>query len=104
MNHSPRSLTDPHLVWVYAGYLTADLYAAQHLDTTQELRGLDWRVTLIAAGPTSQQSVRGVEVLCLPKPHIYFVRQIIYHAKVIRLIMRQQPKPDIILFHQDSLP
>ena len=92
----------PHLVWVYAGSLVHALDAATWLDTTRELRQLGWRVTLVAAGPSGQPCVRGVEVLCIPRPEIYLLRQFVFHGRLLRLILRQWATVDVILFHQAS--
>ena len=96
--------TKAHLVWIYPGSLADDLDAATWLDTTAELRRLGWQVTLIAVGPAGQQRVRGVEVLCVPKPEIYLVRQCVYHIRLLRLLARQWAMIDVILCHQMSLP
>jgi glycosyltransferase involved in cell wall biosynthesis len=103
-NLNSAASATPHVIWVCPGSLASMLYAAQHLDTAQELRKMGWRVTLISADSAQLRSIRGVETLCIPMPETYFARQLIFHIKVLRLILRQAMPPDVILFHQNSVP
>jgi hypothetical protein len=84
--------------------LAADLDAATWLETVKELRSFGWRVTLVAAGPDGCHQIRGVEVLCIPRPDIYLVGQLAFHGRVLSLIMRQWTTVDVILFDQMSAP
>jgi glycosyltransferase involved in cell wall biosynthesis len=101
-DHPPSSV--PRLVWVYTESPTDSLSAATWLETTRELRQLGWRVTLIAVGPAGQQCIRGVEVLCIPKPQVYLLRQVVFHIRLLSLLVRQWDTIDMILFHQMSAP
>jgi len=101
-NH--RSSEQLHIIWVYSGSLAADLDAATWLETVKELRSFGWRVTLVAAGPDGCHQIRGVEVLCIPRPDIYLVGQLAFHGRVLSLIMRQWTTVDVILFDQMSAP
>jgi len=99
-----QSPARPHVVWACPGALAHALDAATWLDTARELRQLGWRVTLTAAGQDDQRCVRGVEVLCIPRPNVYFLRQLLFHGRLLRLILRQWRTVDVILFHQMSAP
>jgi glycosyltransferase involved in cell wall biosynthesis len=74
------------------------------LETTQELRRLGWDVTLINAGPKDQKEINRVVVTNIPKKNIYFIRQIIFHFQVLKLIFQSWNSIDVILFHQMSAP
>jgi glycosyltransferase involved in cell wall biosynthesis len=92
----------PHIAWIYSGNLKDKLDAATFLTTTQELRNLGWKVTLIAAGDPSQTSLRGVEVSHISRPDIYILRQIIFHWRVAKNLYRRIEEIDILLFHELS--
>lgn len=104
MNQYSRLPKPPHLVWVYAGSLAEKLDAATWLETTRELRRIGWQVTLVNVGKSGRQRIRGVEVLCMPMPKIYLVRQLVYHAQVLFLILRRWRQIDVVMFHQISAP
>jgi glycosyltransferase involved in cell wall biosynthesis len=104
MKPAPQSQNAPHLMWVCPDSLNSVLCATQWVDTTRELRELGWQVTMVAAGPAGYHSIRGVEVLCIPKPQIYLLRQVIFHIGLLRLLASQWSTIDIILFHQMSAP
>jgi glycosyltransferase involved in cell wall biosynthesis len=59
-------------------------------------------VTLIASGPRGIQTVGGVDVFCVPMPKAYLIRQLIFHTRVLSLIMRSWSSIDVILFHEMS--
>lgn len=99
-DHPPRDV--PHLAWVYPECPMNKLDAATWLETTRELRKLGWRVTLIAAGPASKRCIRGVEVLCIPKPQVYLLRQVAFHIRLLRLLSIEWTTIDVILFHPMS--
>lgn len=96
----------PHLVWVYPDTLSNNLYTAPRLEITRELRESGWRVTLIAPtdGAAGQQTIQGVEVLCLPRFQRYFLKHLTFHMRVLAVLARQWNTIDYILFHQMSLP
>src|SRR5690242_17637469 len=91
-NHLAETVAQPaskiHLFWIYSGPLATALDAATWLKTAQELRNSGWDVTLVAVGPAGYQQIRGVEVLCIPRPEIYLLRQAIYHLRVLALILK----------------
>jgi glycosyltransferase involved in cell wall biosynthesis len=93
-----------HLVWLYDGSLNKVLDAATWLDMTNELRKLGWQVTLVSAGPSGPQCIRGIEVFCIPRPEKYLLRQIVYHMRFLGFLQRQMKNVDIILFHPMSAP
>jgi glycosyltransferase involved in cell wall biosynthesis len=96
---SPNTL---RLLWVYSGSLAKSLDSATWLKTTAELRRLGWQVTLVAAGASGIQQIHGVEVLCIPQPNIYFLRQAVFHFRVLGYIFTHFTAIDIILFHEVS--
>ena len=104
MNSGFHSPARPHLVWFYTGSPFHNLDAATWLKTTHELRQLGWQVTLVTTGPAGRQVVQGVEVFCIPKPDVYFLRQLIFHLKALWLIFRMRNTTDVLLFHQLSAP
>ena len=104
MNQRQPQSDPPHLVWVCAESLIDKLHAATWLDTTHELREMDWRVTLIAAGPAGHQCVRGVEVRCIPKPQLYLIGQVAFHARLLRFLAEEWGTIDVILYHSTSAP
>ena len=91
-----------HLLWVYGGDLHETLDAATWLDTARELRPLGWRVTLLAAGPPGPQKARGVDIMCVSRPDVYFLRQIVFSAETLLYIARMRQSPDVLLFDQNS--
>lgn len=94
----------PRLFWVYAGSLNGKLDASTWLDTTVELRVLGWDVTLVSPGRPGYQVIRDVEVLCISKPNIYLLGQIVFHLKALRFIIRKCFDIDVVLFHSMSAP
>ena len=99
-----KSANELHIVWIYSGSLATALDAATWLKTVKELRHFGWRVTLVAAGPDGYHQIRGVEVLCIPRPEIYLLRQVAFHLRVLQFVVRQWATIDMILFHEISAP
>lgn len=78
------------------------LDVATWIDTTKELRKQGVDVTLITMGPENEQPYPGIEVLSIPRPHIYFLGQALYHLGVLRHLLRNRHHYDVVLFHQIS--
>lgn len=97
-----RSLEKLKVVWVHPTHFDGELSAATYLETTRELREMGCHVTLIASGTDGRQEHRGVEVLCISQPDVYFVRQMIFHLRVIRWLLAHWRDTDAILFHEIS--
>jgi glycosyltransferase involved in cell wall biosynthesis len=93
-----------HLIWVYPGRLSENLDAATWLTTTRELRKMGWRVTLLHVGPRGEQVIRGVRVQGIPRPEVYFIRQVVWHLRVAGIILRHWHDTHTILFHEMSAP
>lgn len=91
------------LIWIQPGTLEDMLSAATYLDTTRELRELGCRVTLVAPGIPGPRQIRGVDVLCLPQPDIYFFRQLIFHLHALRFVLAQRHQADIVLIREVSV-
>lgn len=96
----------PHLLWVYTESPETALDAATWLETTRELRARGWRVTLVT--PTDRahggdRTVRGVTVTYVPRPDIYFLRQILFHWILLRRLLCEWRTVDVVLVHQMSL-
>ena len=92
----------PHLVWVFSATIADRLDNATWLRTTDELRRLGWRVTLIGMGPAGIQHVNGVETLCIPRPDVYLLGNALFHVNVLDFIRRHLEEIDVVLFNQDS--
>jgi glycosyltransferase involved in cell wall biosynthesis len=91
-----------HLVWIFPGRLDNFLSRETWLRTTRELRILGWKVTLINFGEHGIHTIGEVEVLDLPCPDIYLLRQIIFHNRVFAYILSNWACIDVILFGQSS--
>jgi glycosyltransferase involved in cell wall biosynthesis len=94
----------PQIIWIYSGSLALALDSATWLDTTAELRRMGWQITLIAMGLSGLQNIHGTEVFCIPTLEVYFLRQLVFHMRLLKEIQRQWSRVDIILFHQISAP
>ncbi|MBN1312810.1 MAG: glycosyltransferase [Anaerolineae bacterium] len=94
----------PHLIWGYATPLAERLDAATWLYTTRELRQMGWRVTLVCYGAAECRQIHGVEVHCIPTPSTSLFRQVIFHLRFLKLVLRQWDSVDVILFHAMSTP
>jgi glycosyltransferase involved in cell wall biosynthesis len=94
----------PQIIWIYSGSLALALDSATWLDITAELRGMGWQITLIAMGLSGLQNIHGTEVFCIPTLEVYFLRQLVFHLRLLKEIQRQWSRVDIILFHQTSAP
>lgn len=104
MLQKPTVTISPWLVWVIPDDIFNSFSATARLEITKEMRKLGWRVDLIASGSDGNHMVQGVEVLCFPRPNIYFIRHLIYHMHVIRYILQNWNLINVVLFHQESLP
>lgn len=93
--------TQPRLFWV-SPITPSKLDSATWLDTTRELRKLGMDVTLVAAGPAGKQTYRGIEVLNIPRPDVYLLRQVIFHFNILRYLIPRLRAYDVVLFHQIS--
>jgi glycosyltransferase involved in cell wall biosynthesis len=102
-SHNEHNI-DPHLVWIFPGRLDASLDGATWLKTTHELRKLGWNVTLISAGEDGYQTIRGVSVYCISTPEIFFIRQFIFHLKLLFFLVARLHNIHVILFNQPSAP
>jgi glycosyltransferase involved in cell wall biosynthesis len=94
----------PYLVWVISDDIFNSFSATPRLEIAKEMRNLGWQVDLIASGAAGRHKVQGVDVLCFPQPNVYLIRQVTYHLHIIRHILQNWNKIDVILFHQVSLP
>ncbi len=99
-----QSLNRLRLVWIYDGSLSTAMDSATWLRIVEELRSSGWQVNLLAAGSSGLHQIRGVEVLCIERPNIYLLRQIVFHLKVLYYIVKQWTKIDIIIVHEISAP
>lgn len=89
-------------MWIYPGALAHAMDSATWLRTTQELRKLGWSVTLVVAGPSGIRQIRGVEAFCISLPNAYLLRQVVFHFRVLRLVLRERATTDVLLFHEMS--
>jgi glycosyltransferase involved in cell wall biosynthesis len=93
----------PHMIWVCPDSIES-INLIPLIAVTRELRKLDWRVTLIFSGPADTRSILGVEVLCIPMPPIYLLRQVIFHLKAILYVIRNWSSVDVVYYNQMSVP
>ncbi len=101
MTRESKAADRLRMVWVSP--VTPDkLDSATWIDTTRELRAQGVDVTLITIGPGGKQSYRGVEVLSIRRPTIYFLGQLLFHLNVLRFLLPRMKEYDVILFHQLS--
>jgi glycosyltransferase involved in cell wall biosynthesis len=80
-----------------------DMDAATWLETSQALHEFGWRVTLVVADSAKLKN-NNVEILCIPRPEIYLLRQIIFHLRVLKYLISKLAAIDIVLFHERSAP
>ncbi|MFM8424084.1 MAG: glycosyltransferase family 4 protein [Chloroflexota bacterium] len=93
---------EPLMVWVYPVDIRTTFNIAPRLEVTKEMRKLGWKVDLIAVGSDGRCLVEDVEVICLSRPEIYFVRHIFFHKRVISYILSRWREIDVVLFTQIS--
>ena len=102
MNDSPPGGRPLRLAWV-SPITPTKLDSVTWLDTTRELRRLGLDVTLLAAGqPAGRHSYRGIEVVNIPRPEIYFVSRLVFHLRVLLYLLPRLSQLDFILFHPIS--
>ncbi|MBK7218130.1 MAG: glycosyltransferase [Candidatus Promineofilum sp.] len=102
MNDSPPGGRPLRLAWV-SPITPTKLDSVTWLDTTRELRRLGMDVTLLAAGqPAGRHSYRGIEVVNIPRPEIYFVSRLVFHLRVLLYLLPRLSQLDFILFHPIS--
>ncbi len=94
----------PHLVWLFPGYLAAHMSSTVVLTMTENLRKMGWKVSPVTAGPPEQKQIDGVDVVSLQTPDIYLLRQIIFHLKFIKFLLKNWSSFDIVLVAQTTVP
>lgn len=95
--HSPDERI--RLAWV-STVSANTLDAATWIDTTRELRRQGVDVTLILTGPSGKKTYRGVEVININRPTIYFLGQVIFYLRVLAFLIPRRREYDVVLFHQ----
>jgi glycosyltransferase involved in cell wall biosynthesis len=91
------------MTWLYAGPLDLALDKVTWLEPTRVLRQAGWQVTLIVAGRSGVRPIDGQDVLFIPWPNIYMVRQIAFHILALEYLLRNWHSIDLILFDQASV-
>ncbi|MEN6435468.1 MAG: hypothetical protein ABFD58_06590, partial [Anaerolineaceae bacterium] len=71
---------------------------------TENLRRMGWKVSPVTAGSPEQSCIDGVEVVTIQTPNIYMLRQIIFHLRFIRFLIRNWSSIDIVLVAQTTVP
>jgi glycosyltransferase involved in cell wall biosynthesis len=104
MIYESQQKTAPRLVWVCGANIETLLHATRWLEISHELTQSDWHVTLVAAGPKRQQTIRGVNIVHIPMPKIYIFKQIAFHTRLLCLITQRWDEIDVILFESMSAP
>jgi glycosyltransferase involved in cell wall biosynthesis len=95
---------NPSVLWVFPGSLADALDSATWIETSAELSKLGWNVTLVATDVPAGGAREGVNVICLPRPHVYLIGLIAYHVLLLRKVARSLGSIDVVLCHQDSAP
>jgi glycosyltransferase involved in cell wall biosynthesis len=99
-----KSDYSPHLVWICPYPLKSILDAATWLNTTRELRQMNWKVTLISSDVSSGlQKIRGIDVLCIRVPEVYFIKYLMFHWRLFNFLCKLM-NADVIMFHSYSVP
>jgi len=96
-----------HIVWVYPGDLRATINSAPTLRITSSLRNTGWRVDLLVGGrfaKTRATDIGGIAVCEIPLPDVFLVKQVVYHAWVLRYVLREWSTIDVVFFASMSLP
>lgn len=104
MSGTARDAVLPRVVWVSGRPIGTALDSATWLETTRELRGQGWPISLMGEGPAGTHDVQGVKVQCLPKPDVYGLGYVLFHLRLWRFLFQQRTEYDAILFHQESAP
>lgn len=92
----------PTLLWVSPVIPNETLDAATWVETTAYLKELGWDVTLLGEGASGVHRVDDVDMLCFPRPQIFFLGRFLLNLATINYILRRWREFDIILFHQTS--
>ncbi len=92
------------LLWVYYGSLDKTLSSATWVETSAELIGLGWDVTLAAADLPADCREARLKLLPLPKPGLYFGGYLIFHLAVAFHLLFHKNSYSAILFNQHSVP
>ncbi len=101
MDDLPPNSGHLRLAWV-SPITPSKLDSVTWLDTTRELRRLGMDVTLLAAGPAGTHAYRGIEVVNIPRPEIYFISRLVFHLRILRYLWPRLGQYDAILFHPIS--
>jgi len=101
-NGSMKSQEKLRVAWLYTGTLSESLDGATWVETTRYLRDMGWPVTLFTVGKRGRHFVRGVEVVGVSPPNVYFLRQLVFHFCVIRYLLKRWKDVDVVLFHEMS--
>ena len=93
----------PTITWIADNDLSESLHAATWLETTKTLRDAGWKVNLLSHGYTEGETlVRDVAVRFFTKPEVFFIQQVLYHAKIFRWVLNSEDEGHVLLFHEIS--
>jgi glycosyltransferase involved in cell wall biosynthesis len=92
------------LLWVHDLPISKTMGKIKWLEMTKELCNLGWQVTLVAGDSPRDEVDRRVRVICLPRPRVFLVGYLLFHATLLLLLISRGPKQDVILFPQKSAP
>lgn len=98
------SRKQPWLVWIFPAHIHRAYNNAPRLQVTKEMRDLGWKVDLIESGPNGRHVIDGVEVLTFAGVDVYFLRHLVFNARVLRYILQNWRSIDVIMFTQISAP
>jgi glycosyltransferase involved in cell wall biosynthesis len=103
-NHTRLAPETYHLVWVFPGNIDQVLDAVTWVETMRELQKIGRQVTLLSAGQSNHTSYQDLYIRRIHRQRGYFLRQLDFHLKIMRLLSRDRDLIDVIMFHQLSAP
>ncbi len=92
------------LTWIHSDNISKKLNAAPVLEAVCGLRQMGWRVDFLVGGVDGKQKFHGVEFMGIPHPNLPFVKQIIYHLKVLKFVFDDWNTTDFVVFRSISVP
>lgn len=88
----------PSLIWVYDRSLKTALDSVTRLATSEELALLGWRIRLVASDFPDTTYYPHVEYVQIKSPSVYFLGLFLYQIEVLKWLLKNGSKDDIILF------
>lgn len=99
-----KKAAHPLVIYIVSGRLKHQLDATSKLRIAYELGQQGWRVNMLSADEKGAQFSEGIEVICLPVPDIYMLRQVFFHLKMASFVLSKWATVEVVLFSQISAP